>query len=182
MRTVNLLPATKQRAMHGEHTRRIVLLLSFLASAFILIALVLSAPTYLATQLKIREAENNLALETKAQQALKISETIARAQEIEKTTKRAAALLAKPPQIDRAFGFIFDIPSERININTFSVKQDGSFLISGNAPTRDDLLSFEEALRSSGRFQEISSPLSNIIKKTNLSFTIQGSVKDQYRL
>ncbi|MFH0906998.1 MAG: PilN domain-containing protein [bacterium] len=58
-----------------------------------------------------------------------------------------------------------------IYLNSFSYYISGNIIsISGNADNRDNLLLFKKALEQSPYFDEIDSPLSNLIKQTDIDF------------
>ena len=69
-----------------------------------------------------------------------------------------------------------------IEVLNLTVKENGDVAVSGRAATRREILQFEDALRKSGRFESLITPLSNIIRNTDLPFIIQGKLKPEFRL
>lgn len=55
-------------------------------------------------------------------------------------------------------------------------KTNSTFQFSGNASTRDSLLDFKNNLEESLFFSNIESPISNLLSKENISFTLSGQV------
>ncbi|MFA6391436.1 MAG: PilN domain-containing protein [Patescibacteria group bacterium] len=67
--------------------------------------------------------------------------------------------------------------SDGVVLSSLSIqKSNGTFQISGTAETRDSLLSFKNNLEISPFFENIDSPISNLLSKENISFTLSGRV------
>jgi len=49
----------------------------------------------------------------------------------------------------------------------------------GNATTRNDLLQFISAIRNHPSFREIESPVENILKERNISFTLSFTIHNE---
>ncbi len=58
-------------------------------------------------------------------------------------------------------------------------KEEKKFEISGNAKSRDSLLQFSEYLEKSEYFENIESPLSNLISPTNINFSLTGGLTEK---
>ncbi|MBU6415031.1 hypothetical protein KGQ34_02200, partial [Patescibacteria group bacterium] len=58
-------------------------------------------------------------------------------------------------------------------------QRGGGVRISGWAETRNKFLDFKNALETGGTVRNIVSPISNIIKETNLQFSLDGTVQNQ---
>jgi Tfp pilus assembly protein PilN len=71
-----------------------------------------------------------------------------------------------------------DLANPGIKLN--SVSFDASKVnVSGQATTRDVLLTFKSALEGSSYFQNVNTPLSNFLKQTNIGFTFSFELKPQ---
>jgi len=65
------------------------------------------------------------------------------------------------------------IVSNDISINQFSIdKKSSTLTISGTAITRDSLLGLESSLEKMTYLKEVNLPISDLLKKDNISFTI----------
>lgn len=53
-----------------------------------------------------------------------------------------------------------------------------SIVISGRAKTREDLIKFKSNLEQSNGFSEIESPISNLLKKTDIDFQLKAKLKE----
>lgn len=66
-------------------------------------------------------------------------------------------------------------PNNNIQLKSLQFNQDdGTFDVQGYAKTRDDLLVFKEALEQLPFLQNINSPISNLIKKEDITFQFTG--------
>lgn len=182
MLTTNLLPANSRRALWFEEVRQIII---FFAAGTIIILLIASSlllPSYLPLFLERKELERKFMLEEEALQRLKVQETIVKIRSVKaaivslknfvNTSGRASAILTS----------LLGKAGQNITITIATVRSSSEVSFRGIARTRQDLLSFEAALRNSGRFQDIASPLSNIIQETNISFVIEGKLKPAFGL
>jgi len=72
-----------------------------------------------------------------------------------------------------------DLIETEFTTNILLNAQDKTFKIVGNAATRDDFSQFENNLIESGYFENINAPISNLIQKENINFTITGNITDE---
>ena len=70
---------------------------------------------------------------------------------------------------DIAAGAPPGVALERITINS----DDWNISIRGGAPTRDEVLAMRRALENEPSFTDVSSPLSNILQRTNVNFEFE---------
>ncbi|MDZ7799121.1 MAG: hypothetical protein U5L76_06005 [Patescibacteria group bacterium] len=75
------------------------------------------------------------------------------------------------------------IPSD-LKLTNLSVNNETNLIqIKGLAPTREVFLQFKTNLENSNLIKEIDSPISNLIKKVNVDFTISGKmILDSYNI
>ncbi|MFA6524727.1 MAG: hypothetical protein WCT33_00475 [Patescibacteria group bacterium] len=67
--------------------------------------------------------------------------------------------------------------NDGIILTSFDIqKANSSFQFTGNANTRDSLLEFKNKLDASPYFENIESPISNLLSKENISFTLSGQI------
>lgn len=78
----------------------------------------------------------------------------------------------------QVLSLVKSVPQDGIEILSFILEnQDGKFKISGNADSRDQLLSFKENLQNNGSFINITIPLKSLEKPNNISFDISFNYK-----
>lgn len=147
-----------------------------------LVGVILLFPSFLPLALGRSELERIYRIETEAARGLKIEEVNARNQ---KLLLSIAAVSKATEESGRASSLVVGIlakQSSGVQLNNVSIRKNGDVMLSGIALTRQGLLDFEGVLRDAGIFQDISSPLSNIIREQDINFTMQGKLKPQYAL
>jgi hypothetical protein len=174
--TTNLLPPLEEKAIEFEKMRRIVNYFALILSCALLLATVFLLSAFLPVFFEEQELERSLTIEKQASEKLKVAETLNRARALKGILSSIQEYLLHPSAY-ALFKEFRDYAGSGISISTLSIKKDGSVIVSGTAELRRDLLQFEKKLRDSGRFQEISSPLSNLIRESKINFTIQGKLK-----
>lgn len=164
-----------------EEMRRAILFFSGVAVLIFGAGLVLLVPSVLLTRIATTELERSLALEEDNVSQGDMVDTIVRMRGAQDALRELRAYTA---QIPRASALLerFLSPGTGISILSLAVKGDGQMSMSGHAATRGDLLDFEETLRASQRFYEITFPLSNITRDRDIQFSVQGKLKPEYGL
>ena len=67
---------------------------------------------------------------------------------------------------------------KNITLSKLNITNDGSEIsFSGNAPTREALLSFKEMLEDSKTFIDVNFPIQNLLQKENISFEIKAKLE-----
>ncbi len=172
----NLLPEEEKKAIILEKSLRIIKFFGITVIATLIIGITLLAPSYLPLYFQNNEFKNTLAIQQEA--AVKrdygkiVSDTLqiqAIISSLRQTADNSSAALD-----------IFDLlaaPQPGIIVSEFTIDENGSITIAGNAAARNDLLAFEQYLRDSSRFRDLASPLTNIIKEANIDFNLRGTVK-----
>lgn len=182
MLTTNLLPQNEQKNVRLEEVRRTVLFYGISLALILGAGFILLIPSYFLTFADQQELKRSLSIEEEAAQKLNIqalTESIRTAQVVLSSLHDFSAT---PSRASRIIKEIHQHTGTAITIQRIGVSTDGTLDLQGTAATRRELLAFEEALRSSKLFQDISSPLSNIIKETNISFNIRGRLQPDYSL
>jgi len=76
------------------------------------------------------------------------------------------------------FNFISKKTPEGIKLSRLTIKNKGTEIsFSGNAKTRNILLSFKEMLEKSAIFENIQFPIQNLLQKENINFEIKAKLK-----
>ncbi|MFY9462952.1 MAG: hypothetical protein WAP52_02065 [Candidatus Sungiibacteriota bacterium] len=71
----------------------------------------------------------------------------------------------------------FSAPGEGIAVTSLFIRSTGDVAIDGRAGTRDQLLAFEQRLRASGLFLEVSFPLADIVRERDIRFSAKAKLK-----
>ena len=177
----NLLPQQERNIIATEQWLRIVKFFAIAANGILLFGITLLAPSYLPLYFQSRELERALSIQDEAAARINTPQILQSAARIQ------SVIDSLYQTIDRPSGTlsIFDLLTATkpgILITAFSVDKNAAVSITGNAATRDDLLLFEQYMRDSSRFQDITSPLTNIIQEINITFMFKGTLKPDYAL
>lgn len=181
MLTANLLPPQEKKELWIEETRRIIVFFALIISGLLIVSSSLLLPSFLPLVMQRRGLEDSLRVEEEASLRLEVKKKINSARAVAagiKAIENYAALSSRPSHTLEEF---LTKAGEGVAITFLNIKKDGEFGMIGRARTRRDLLRFEENLRESNKFEGLSSPLSNIIRETNINFSLQGKLKSMYR-
>lgn len=178
---VNLLPREEQYAVRLEETRRTIVVFALLAASALAVGFVFLVPSFLVYTFVERELIRGLKAEEEAFERQASRNTIPKAQSALEAISEIRSYAASPPRASALLERFFD-PETEINVISLLIRKDGTVFLSGHAATRNQLLQFEEALRSSNRFHEVALPLSNIVRERDIQFTVQGKLKPEYGL
>lgn len=180
MLTANLLPPVEKNYLALEGVRRIIRFFAALFSVIFILGIFFILPSYFTLTFEVKELLRSLDIEGVASRELAVDSVFDRASDI----RKAMVAIRSSGEISRKYSERLDdfflVKDGAVSITTLNIRKDSSFSISGVAQTRRSLLDFEGALRDSGKFQDISSPFSNIIPERNIHFTLQGKYKPVY--
>lgn len=182
MLTTNLLPRDEKSSIRSEENFRLVLILVVGFFLAFLVGSLLLLPSYLPFVFARKEFLRQLTVEEELTKQRNVSKIAADANNLKNRLGFLKSYLIKPARGSTLLRDFLGASAGGITISTLSVKKDGFVLIRGEARTRSDLLRLESLLRDSGKFDTISSPLSNIIREINVNFSIEGSLKPHVRL
>lgn len=182
MLSTNLLPPEQKTILAYERADRMVRFFAIALILLFLIHTILILPAFLPQYLVKDELARSYALEKAASLKLRAQETEEKIQMISLATRDINAHIAESDKASTLLAMFFRFAETGVALSTLDIKSGGIVFISGAASTRRNLLAFEKEMRESGRFLEISSPLSNIVEEINAQFTIQGTLKEPYRL
>jgi len=158
-----------------EEWRRVIRFFASALCAILIVGIVLLFPSYLTLFLQKRDLERALSLEEGASARLRIAEAVVESRAFQYRLETIKALRDTPSPFSSLWSMFFS-GQGAIVVQHLTVEKGGEFSLNGFASTRTDLLNFEKRLRESEMFQDISSPLSNIVRGTNINFVIQGKV------
>ncbi len=181
MFSINLLPAYEKKVIRMEEMRRAVVFFSVLTLAVFSAGILLLMPSLLVMRFTAGELLRSLTLEEESVRQGTTGEAIMRLRAA-RDAIRAIHISAAESSGASAVLERFVAPGHGLTVISLAVRGDGQTVISGHAETRADLLRFEEALRASNRFYEITFPLSNITRERNIQFSIHGKLKPEHGL
>lgn len=169
---LNLLPPKEKKELKWADLNQLVIILSVWLLFFLLLSslFLIGSYSYLSNLLKkqgvlieIRQddpkIQHLLELENKVQQANR---------KIERIYLKQKELILWVPLLEE----ISELIPGKLYLKTFIYQPNTNQIsLSGQANTRDDLIRFENSLKQSPYFTEIKSPLSNLLKQTNIDFS-----------
>lgn len=177
----NLLPEQEKKAIILDQWLRIITFFSSALSITLIIGITLLAPSYIPLYFLNRELNYSLFIQQETAKKIDQKSIVSDASNI----KAVIVSLHQTTDIPSGALEIFDLlatTQSGIIVSGFTVDKDGRVGITGNATTRSNLLAFEQRLRDSSHFQDIASPLSNIIQETNINFNFKGTLKPNVAL
>ncbi len=175
----NLLPSHERQEIAHQRARRLVSALLVLASGVFVIGTVLLVPSFVAV-ISSREA-GRVRLETTRRLLDRQKDATAAADVV--STKEKVALVTNDG--DRISGSntlaqIVGIVPEGISLQSVLWREEGEavFLdMTGSASTRNELIAFGDALRSTGLFADVTIPIESLAQQTNLQFRLSLTLK-----
>lgn len=182
MLTTNLLPIEDKKLVRLEEARRLIL---FFAGGFVavfVVSSVLLSPSFLPLFFERRELERSLQLEEEAGRALGVAGTRTRLSDLRMVISSVKLFVSRTTGASQILEEFWQQSRDGVQLSNVTLKKGGEAILTGTAQKRSDLLRFEKILRDSGKFQDLSSPLSNIIRETNINFTLQGKLKPAFGL
>lgn len=182
MLTINLLSPAEKKWVWYEEVRRIVRFFAVGIALACILAAILLFPARLSLSLEKQELKRSLRIEEEASQSLNINAESQKIQEMKTRIRLIRDFASTPPTASPLLKNFFANTDEGIMLSSLTVKKQGDVVITGNAATRRDLLRFEKTLRDANLFQELAFPLSNIVRETNINFTMQGKLKSPHTL
>lgn len=177
MLAINLLPPEEKRVVRTRELCRAVLLCTVLAVGVWTAGLALLVPSFFSSYLVRRELEDAFsAAEQEASQRGVVRETLAEAKKTKAMVAEVNNFLLRPgagaPLLEKFFA-----AGKGIELSTLLIRADGTVSLEGRAATRDQLLAFEETLRATGLFLEVTFPLSDIVRERDIRFAARATLK-----
>jgi len=182
MLNTNLLLREEKRLIWFEEIRRITVFFTTLAAVVLSLGSMFLLPSFFVFFSQQRELEKLVKAEEEASRWLKVNDALLASKKVNSSISAVKEFLAGPQKVTVLFENLLGIVTPFITIAGIEIKNTGEVTLTGVAPTRSALLDFEKRLRDSGLFQEISFPISNIIREANINFIMQGKVKLKYGL
>lgn len=178
--SINLLPTERRRALRLDYFLRLGTVAAVLATALVLVALVLLLPTYvfLASAQTTREARL-----ASAEADLSSGDQVELVTRLDSLTTDAATLikLAKAPSVSVLMRTTLAVAHTGVAVTGVSYTpqsgtKPGTLAITGTAITRDDLRAYQLALIATPIFSGADLPVSSYAKDRNIPFTITATL------
>lgn len=180
MLSVNLLPPEEKQVIRMLEAARAVSSFAVFALSVFAAGLFFLLPSFFLTHFAAREAERSFAIEQRETVQRREARTaLAEAKRIKEAVAEIKDYLARSPSVSRILERFFPV-SEGITVTSLAVRSDGEVRVDGRAGTREQLLTFEEALRASDQFLEVAFPLENIVRERNIQFSVKAKLKQIY--
>lgn len=181
MLTANLLPPEEKKLIKLGEYQRIVRFFGAGIAAALMTGLVLLIPSYIFLSAEKMNFEEEVAAEVALAKKLKLGEAFSSAAQVQALLTEIEALFDHPSHAsDLVKTFFADAPGVRVE--TLSIASGGDVVLSGLAQTRDDLLNFQKQLQDSQMLDTITFPISDIIRSTDIHFTMNGKLKTGHGL
>jgi len=174
---LNLLPPQEKEILAHEENRRWVV---YYGSAVILILLVflgLLGAIWFGINIQLNSAVNALDsiktsfkgqnLKTQQTAIVALNKYLARIENIQKNQKDYSSLLI----------LLTNLIPEGVRLESFSVDEKDAATLTGFAAKREQVLALQENINNSGLFEKVESPLSNLVKQTDIEFTFTFNLK-----
>lgn len=172
---INLLPYDEKKKVNQDRLLHLGTIILFSVSIVLFFGVVLMFPAYF----NLLGQKNNLEREEEIMRKNAPVETLNKVNaEIKKNGRRIKIILTsqKGESISSTYGKILGARTTGIILSKLSLDKDESgearILLSGKAVSRESLLGFTKNLEELKIFKKIGSPISNILKKTDVDFSL----------
>lgn len=171
---INLLPTEDKVANKKDYLSRLFVVAGILIFIIVTISFVLFLPVFLslffeekdlARQLDVlRQDDSSVEAEKIYAELGVLNARLALYEKNNNEVRQVSALIKK----------IISFKTDGIRISSFRYEKDkdGKIIIIGKSDSRSDFVDFKKKLEDDKSFSSVSSPLSNLLKETDISFTM----------
>lgn len=176
--SLNLLPPEDKKRVGHQRLIRFFIYVNIIIAILLIIGNILLLPTYFFLFFQNRGAKEILAAQQQTAQTEQAHEIETRIQQINTALDRLKAKYSTPK--DSLTESITDIitkapPGITLTFLSFE-KETSRVLVRGHAETRDELSRFVSAIREYPSFRDVQSPVENILRDKNVSFTLSFTI------
>lgn len=182
MLTTNLLPTEDKKLVRLEEARRLILFFAGGLVVVFVVSSILLSPSFLPLFFERKELERSLRLEEEAGRALGVAGARTRLSDLRAVISSVKLFVSGTAGASQILEEFWQQSRDGVQLSNVTLKKSGEAILTGTAQKRSDLLRFEKNLRDSGKFQDLSSPFSNIVREANINFTLQGKLKPAFGL
>lgn len=179
---INLLPYEDKKEVEREGLRRFLIVATLSISTILVLGIFLMGPAYFFLYQEKANLDRKEQLSNKDAQNQKLKETIADIKNINSKISIVESSANSPSDSEALKTVVGLIPFsmridglsfERANLTT----DKGRARLKGTAATRDGFIAFIKIIEESGLFSKVDSPVSNILNKENIDFSITLTFK-----
>lgn len=178
MITLNIISDQQRSIIQKGRTYAVVkrICISTLGASFLICVMLLA--TYLALDKKLDSLiEENQRIEQEINSDEEQSDIMESANQLNQDLARLDAAQNEYFEASKIITPLADYLAEGVFINSFTFNiRNRSFEISGFSPTRDAFIKTKQQIDDSEMFSNIQSPVSNLLKKEEINFTISGEL------
>lgn len=180
MLKVNLLPPEEKKNLQLADFSRLLIFLAGWLSVFLAVFILLLVSTYFSLFLLLREQNNLIAVRQQDPQTQYLVQTEKRIERSNQVVKKVQAKQSSMLIWTDLLKEISQLVPTGVYLNTLAYRADDNQIsISGWADWRDNLMIFQKSLEISPCFEQIESPLANLIKEKEIDFTFTFSPANQ---
>jgi hypothetical protein len=180
---LNLLPLNDRKRVGNERLRRFLALFYSGVAMIFVVGIVLLLPTYffLFFQNKgVAELAAAARNSTESEQGQKTEQLIEHTNNTLRRLKQEHSLM--PSSITRHLNDVISLTPAGIILIQYSYTQETDTIqIRGTAAFRDNLLYFVENLQTHSEFENIESPVENILREKDIDFTISFHITNTHK-
>lgn len=176
---INLLPAEARKGLARERFGRFL----FVAGIALFCLSVSGAGLFGLTFFSLNLQKNEFVRELEAAQK---NPTLPRVKAVEASISQLnerlrffSRSLKRENTVTRVLKEVIFVRTPSVVINEISFRGSAEFNVAGNAGTRNDLLEFIRRIEANDVVDEITSPISNLIKDRDIDFTLSYTVRQE---
>ena len=181
MLTANLLPLNKKKDATFETWRRVFQFFGVAAALLYTVAITFLAPSYFPLLFQRRELQRSLNIQKESSRSDDPEDARA---ELSRIRALMSDIRQSPTKNHTILQILNTVAAERegITILSATIENNNVVTLRGKAALRRNLLDFEQSLRASNIFQEITLPLSSVVRESDIAFTLQGKLNNDFQL
>ena len=182
--TLNLLPSEDKKRIGRQRFTRFFIYVNVNIAIFLIIGIVLLLPTYFFLFFQNRGAQEFLAMQQQTTKTEQARELETRIQQTNATLERLQTKynLAQYSLSESLANIVAKAPIG-ITLTFLSFEKETNHVaLRGHALTRGDLLQFISIIREHPSFHDVESPVENILRDKNISFTLSFTVRNDKNL
>lgn len=181
MKTINLLPKSRQKELFFEKVLDKILLVIWVTvfSFVVVVGVQVYTKYYMQSKLVVVGEEiENLKIQVSKKEN---SETKEKLKTLNALTLDYKNLVTTVPKWSKVIAAFAELPPEGIKINAFTVNSTSKVItVSGFSSTRDLVIAFYNAIKADEKnFYNVDYPLQHIIKANDIPFTFNFNVKEE---
>lgn len=178
MLNLNLLPPKEKKALMYEVRARAALVMGGFLGAALVIFLILLLPTLFFLVFQKAEIVRSVEIERQRHEQISLQDRKNQVRQMNDIAVATARHLSDSKSIFELFQSIIVSVPAGIHIDAIRFDWDESTIdINGFSPTRAIFLAYVNALDNHPLLEEVSSPVANLVRENDITFTISASIR-----